>query len=66
MSEIPLILNDPPELSDEAASQLLDLLYELTTAFENHYFQQLRRYHEPDIPAQPDLFADFDDDLPAF
>ena len=66
MSEIPLILNDPPELSDEAASQLLDLLYELTTAFENHYVAQLRRYHEPDIPAQPDLFEDFDDDLPAF
>ena len=66
MSEIPLILNDPPELSDEAASQLLDLLYELTTAFENHYFHQLRRYHEPNIRPQPDLFEDFDDDLPAF
>jgi hypothetical protein len=66
MSETPLILNDPPELSDEAASQLLDLLYELTTAFENHYLQQLRRYHEPDIPPQPDLFEDFDDDLPEF
>jgi hypothetical protein len=66
MSEIPLILNDPPELSDEAASTLLDLLYELTTAFENHYLPQLRRYHEPDIPAQPDLFEHFDDDLTGF
>jgi hypothetical protein len=66
MSEIPLILNNPPELSDEAASALLDMLYELTTAFENHYLHQLRRCHEPDIPPQPDLFEDFDDDLPEF
>lgn len=66
MSQIPLILNDPPELSDEAASALLDMLYELTTAFENHYLYQLRRYHEPDIPSQPQLFEDVDDDLPPF
>ncbi len=66
MSDTPLILNNPPELSDEAASALLDMLYELTTAFENHYVQQLRRYHEPAISAQPDLFEAFDDDLPEF
>jgi hypothetical protein len=59
MSEIPLLLNNPPQLSDEAASQLLDLLYELTTALENHYGAQLRRHHA-------DLFEDFDDELPAF
>ena len=66
MSHTPLILDNPPELSDEAASQLLDLLYELTTAFENHYLHQLRRYHEPATPPHPDLFEDFDDDLPEF
>ena len=66
MSEIPLILSNPPELSDEAASALLDMLYELATAFENHYLHQLRRYHEPAMPSQPDLFEDFDDDLPEF
>jgi hypothetical protein len=66
MSDIPLIVNHPPELSEEAASQLLDLLYELTTAFENHYLHQLRRYHEPATPPHPDLFEDFDDDLPEF
>ena len=38
----------------------------LATAFENHYLHQLRRYHEPGIPPQPDLFEDFDDDLPEF
>ena len=59
MSEIPLLLNNPPELSDDTASQLLDMLYELTAALENHYAVQLRRHHA-------DLFEDFDDDLPEF
>ena len=66
MNRSPLILNNPPELSDEAASQLLAMLYELATAVENHYFLQLRRYHEPAMPPQPELFEDFDDDLPEF
>ena len=57
MSEIPLILNNPPELSDESASHLLDMLYELATALENYYAAQIRRYHD-------DLPEDFDDDLP--
>lgn len=34
-----------PELSDETAAQLLDFLYELTTAFENAYYDQLHRYY---------------------
>jgi len=34
-----------PELSDEAAAQLLDFLYEFVTAFENAYFDQLHRYY---------------------
>lgn len=71
MHPFPLSLNEPPRLSDEAATQLLDLLYELTTAFENHYANQLRRYaqeHDSDR-WQPDLFdehrheRDFEDDL---
>ena len=53
------ILNHPPELSDETASALLDMLYELATAVENHYALQIRRHH-------PDLLEDFDDDLPEF
>lgn len=59
MNQTPLILNNPPTLSDEAASQLLDMLYELTAALENQYALQLRRHHA-------DLFEDFDDDLPEF
>ncbi len=51
----PLVI-DPPELSDEAASQILDLIYQLANAFENHYAFQLRRYYEPTPPPQYDLF----------
>jgi hypothetical protein len=39
-----------PELSDEAAAQLLDFLYELLTGFENAYFDQLHRYYATDEP----------------
>jgi len=59
----------PHGLSDEAATQLLDLLYTLTTAFENHYADQLRRYAQHIDQSQPDLFdnhdhePDFDDEL---
>jgi hypothetical protein len=59
MSYTPLSFNNPPELSDQTASQLLDMLYELAAAVENHYAVQLRRHHK-------DLFADFDGDLPEF
>ena len=37
-----------PELSDETAAQLLDFLYELTTGFENAYYDQLHRYYADD------------------
>ena len=55
-----------PELSDEMASTILGFLYELTTAFENHYANQLRRYHQPCDASQPDLFEGFDGELPPF
>jgi hypothetical protein len=34
-----------PELSDETVAQLLDFLHELTTGFENAYYDQLHRYY---------------------
>ena len=37
-----------PELSDEAAAQVLDFLYDLLTAFENTYFDQLHRHYAND------------------
>ena len=57
---------DPPELSDEAAAVMLNFLYALATAFENHYYAQLRRYHEPELRAQYDLFEDVNGDPPPF
>jgi hypothetical protein len=35
----------PNPLSDEAASQLADFLYALADAYENRYFNQIRRHH---------------------
>ena len=61
-----LLFVDPPDLSDETASEILDFLYEFTTAFENHYAAQLRRYYQEGDRSQPDLFEDFNDELPPF
>lgn len=65
MNRLSLIVPDPPGLSDENAARCLDFLQELTTAFENYYAHQLRRYYEPAKPDHPDLFEDLrDDQLP--
>ena len=61
-----LMLANPPELADEVAAEMLDFLYELINAFENQYSNQLRRYHQSSGPPEPDLFDDFDDELPTF
>ena len=67
-----LILDDVPELSGETAIQLLDILYALTTAIENQYFDQINHGIERNPPTQYDLFdanpdpVDFDDPLPEF
>ena len=65
-----LILDDVPELSGETAIQLLDVLYALTSAIENQYFDQINHGIELIPPTQYDLFdtnpdpVDFDDPLP--
>jgi len=61
-----LLFVDPPDLSDKTASEMLDFLYELTTAFENHYAVQLRRYYQEGDQSQQDLVEGFDDKLPTF
>jgi len=61
-----LMLVEPPELTDETASEMLDFLYQLINAFENQYRNQLRRHHQSNEFPQPDLFEDFDDELPTF
>jgi hypothetical protein len=56
----PSIWLPKPELSDEAAAQLLDFLYDFTAAFEHAYFDQLHRYYasfdhseHQQLPPQP-------------
>ena len=66
MSQQSLLFVDTPELSDKTASEMLDFLYELTTAFENQYAAQLRRYYQEGDRSQEDLFEDFNDELPTF
>jgi len=61
-----LMLVDPPELSAESASEMLDFLYQLLTAFENQYANQLRQYYHSAEPPEPDRVEDFEDELPAF
>ena len=67
-----LILEEVPELNSEAAIQLLDVLYALTTAIENQYFAQIHYYNEMNPSLQYDLFeanpdpVEFDDPLPDF
>ncbi len=61
-----LLFVEPPELSDKTASEMLDFLYQLINAFENHYAAQLRRYYTQNNRSQADLFEDFNDELPRF
>ena len=53
--QAPIVLL-PSELSDEAAAQTLELLYEIARVLENHYAAQIRRYHSPPDPRQPELW----------
>jgi hypothetical protein len=58
---------DPPQLTDEAAAEVLDFLFELTNAFENQYLEQLRRHYQSnELPYPEDWIPEFDDDLPPF
>jgi hypothetical protein len=66
MNPLSRLFAEPPELSDEAAAQMLDLLYELMNAFESQYYGQIRRHYKPKAPPEYDLIPDFDDDLPDF
>lgn len=48
----------PSELSDEAAAQLIECLYEFARYLENRYFAQLHRYYHPEDPRQRPLWRD--------
>jgi hypothetical protein len=57
----------PMELTDQAAAQLLDFLYQLTEALERHYAGQLLRYaHEHRTPSSPPQPTDTPQNDPPF
>jgi hypothetical protein len=58
MTEEPLPLELPDELSDEAIAGLLECLYEFARCLENRYFAQLHRYYHPEDPRQQRLWTD--------
>lgn len=58
MIEAPRGLELPDEISDEAAAQLLECLYELARYLENRYFVQLHRYYHGGDPRQQRLWDD--------
>lgn len=60
------MLVDPPKLSDQTVSEMLDFLYEFINAFENHYANQLRRYHQSTETPEPAPFNGLDDESPPF
>ncbi len=64
MTEDTLWLETPPQLSDQAACEMLDFMYQFINAFENHYADQLRRATPSPPCLMQDLFAGFDDDIP--
>ena len=59
-SHYPILVALPDELSDEAAAQLLECLYELARALENTYAEQIRRYYQAPDPRQGELWPQRD------
>ena len=64
MREYELWFADAPELTPDAAFEILGFLYEFVNAFENRYANQLRRANPESDCVTRDLFAEFDDDIP--
>jgi len=56
--EHPPLIALPTELSEEAAAQLLQWLYELAAAVESQYAAQLLRYCHRDDERQQPLWPD--------
>ena len=56
----PPLITVPLDLSDEAAARLIDFLLVLVHRMENHYSEQLYRYHNAIDERQPDLWSDTD------
>ena len=58
--DYPRLIALPTELSDEAAAQLLEFLYELAAAVESQYTGQLLRYYHQGDERQQPLWPDDD------
>ena len=56
----PPLITVPLDLSDEAEARLIDFLLEIAHRMENHYSEQLYRYHNAIDERQPDLWSDTD------
>ena len=54
----PPVVAVPEGLSDEAAAQLLEFLYDFARVFETHYAGQLHRYYHSPDERQLDLWRD--------
>ena len=54
------IVGLPAELTDEAAAQTVELLYEIARVIENHYAAQIRRYRFPVDERQQPLWEETD------
>ena len=61
--EYPPVIALPGELSDEAAAQLIEWLYELADNLESLYAAQLYRHYHRTDPRQQTLWRD---DEPSF
>ena len=59
IDSLPLV-SLPTELSDEAAAQLLEFLYELVRVHEGHYAGQLHRYDHRADERQTELWPEQD------
>jgi hypothetical protein len=77
MSRPTLFFADAPEITDQAANDILEFLFEFTTAFENKYYAQLIRYdQEQEVHREEQRAlhleqhclktAEIDDELPDF
>lgn len=58
--EYPPVITLPANLSDEAAAELLEFLYELTRVFQNYYAAQIRRNQHNNKPHPSELPVDRD------
>jgi hypothetical protein len=54
----------PDQLSDQTVAQLVESLYEIARALENHYAGQLHRYYLASDERQQDLWPDNDEEIP--